>query len=129
MGCCHHDDELIQTSLFGQSLEEMATVGGIAEGAFSPPGGDLFYLVFNPMGYIGERIRPYYHEALDVIGMIPIVGIVADSINGAFYLAEGEDLKAMMSFGAAIPGLGYAFNIAKYGNKGGASSQGDSGTR
>ena len=111
-------NELIQTSLFGQSLEELALVGGVAEGAFTPPGGDAFYFAFNPMGYIGERIRPYYHEVLDVIGLIPGVGVFADTINGTLYAIEGDYLNAGLSFGAAIPLLGYGFNIAKYGSKG-----------
>ena len=46
------------------------------------------------------------HGALDVLGMIPAVGNVADGINAAWYLGEGDLKNAGLSAAAAIPGLG-----------------------
>ena len=46
------------------------------------------------------------HGALDVLGMIPAVGNIADGINAAWYAAEGDMKNAGLSAAAAIPGLG-----------------------
>jgi hypothetical protein len=46
------------------------------------------------------------HFVLDVLGMVPIIGSVADIINGAWYFVEGKKLDATLSFVGAIPGIG-----------------------
>jgi len=46
------------------------------------------------------------HSALDVVGMIPIIGEAADLVNGAIYLAQGDLANAALSMMAMVPVLG-----------------------
>jgi hypothetical protein len=50
--------------------------------------------------------KDWGHTALDVLGMVPAVGNIADGINAAWYAAEGDIKNAGLSAAAAIPGLG-----------------------
>lgn len=61
------------------------------------------------------------HITLDVFGMVPVVGNVADGINAAWYAAEGEWLDAALSSVALIPGAGQAVTLAKPAIKAAAS--------
>ncbi len=51
--------------------------------------------------------------ALDVVGMIPVVGEIADCINGVISLARGNYADAALSFAAMIPFFGNAVTGAK----------------
>ncbi len=51
--------------------------------------------------------------ALDVVGMIPAVGEIADCINGVISLARGNYADAALSFAAMIPFFGTGATIAK----------------
>jgi len=53
------------------------------------------------------------HLALDVLGLAPLVGNIADGVNAAWYGAEGDAKNAALSAAAAIPGAGYAAFGAK----------------
>ncbi|GGK05292.1 hypothetical protein GCM10010123_38950 [Pilimelia anulata] len=53
------------------------------------------------------------HGALDVIGLIPVVGEVADLANGAWYFAEGDWVNGSLSMASAIPVAGYVATAAK----------------
>ena len=55
------------------------------------------------------------HGALDLFGMIPGVGFVADVANGIWYCAEGKYFEAASSFVSAIPGAGDAIGLAAKG--------------
>ena len=61
------------------------------------------------------------HGALDIIGMIPALGTVADALNTAVYLAQGDLANAAMSaislipLGGAVAAAGALF--AKYGDE------------
>lgn len=57
------------------------------------------------------------HILLDVLGLIPGVGIVPDFINGGFYLLEGDGKNAALSYTAMLPLAGWAPIGAKYGMK------------
>ena len=48
------------------------------------------------------------HGILDALGTIPVAGEVADGINAAWYLAEGDYTNAAISGGAMIPIVGSA---------------------
>jgi hypothetical protein len=54
------------------------------------------------------------HTGLDVVGMIPGVGEIADGANALIYLAEGDYGNAAMSAAAMIPGAGNAVTAAKF---------------
>ena len=61
------------------------------------------------------------HAALDVAGLVPGVGEVADLANAAWYAAEGDYGNAALSAASAIPFAGYAASAvkgAKYAAKG-----------
>jgi RHS repeat-associated protein len=61
------------------------------------------------------------HAALDVVGLVPVVGEVADVANGIWYTAEGNYVDAALSFTSAIPLAGYgatAVKAGKYGKAG-----------
>ncbi|GGM19757.1 DNRLRE domain-containing protein [Micromonospora yangpuensis] len=61
------------------------------------------------------------HAALDVAGLVPGVGEVADLANAAWYAAEGDYGNAALSAASAVPFAGYgasAVKGAKYAAKG-----------
>ena len=58
------------------------------------------------------------HTILDVVGMIPVVGEIADGINALWYLAEGDYLNAALSAAALVPSAGAAATGAKLIGKG-----------
>ncbi|MEV6491585.1 polymorphic toxin-type HINT domain-containing protein, partial [Actinoplanes sp. NPDC051633] len=55
------------------------------------------------------------HAALDVAGLVPGVGEVADLANAAWYAAEGDYGNAALSAASAIPFAGYAASAVKAG--------------
>ncbi|WP_338672187.1 hypothetical protein V1460_04110 [Streptomyces sp. SCSIO 30461] len=55
------------------------------------------------------------HTALDVAGLIPAVGEVADLANAGWYGLEGDALNASLSAAAAIPVAGWGATGAKWG--------------
>ena len=60
------------------------------------------------------------HLALDVLGMIPGVGEIADGINASWYAKEGKYGDAALSGAAMLPGAGWAAGgtkIAKHMSK------------
>ncbi len=57
------------------------------------------------------------HTALDVAGMVPIIGEAADLANAGWYAAEGDYKNAALSAAGAIPFAGNAATAAKWGNK------------
>ncbi|HEX5997306.1 MAG TPA: polymorphic toxin-type HINT domain-containing protein [Jiangellales bacterium] len=53
------------------------------------------------------------HAALDVVGMVPVVGEVADVANGIWYMAEGNYVDGALSLASAIPLAGNVVGAAK----------------
>jgi RHS repeat-associated protein len=68
-------------------------------------------------GWIGHHLSDIGHTALDVAGMIPVVGSVADGINAVWYGAQGNYAMAGLSAAAMIPFLGDAALATKLGVK------------
>lgn len=69
----------------------------------------------------GLSLSDIGHAALDVVGLIPVVGEVADVANGIWYAAEGNYADAALSMASAIPLVGYgatAIKAGKYAKKG-----------
>lgn len=60
-----------------------------------------------------EKWADATQTALDIVGMIPAVGEVADCINGVISLARGNYADAALSFAAMIPFFGTAATGAK----------------
>ncbi|WP_185910697.1 hypothetical protein [Xanthomonas cerealis] len=61
----------------------------------------------------GEAILDGTQVALDVAGLIPVVGDVADVASGLVSLARGDYVGAGLSFASAIPFAGWAASGAK----------------
>ena len=51
---------------------------------------------------------------LDIVGFIPVIGDVADAINGVISLARGDIVGAVISFIAVVPFIGDAAKGFKY---------------
>jgi len=48
------------------------------------------------------------HTSLDILGLVPLVGELADGTNAVFYLAEGDKVNASLSAISMIPVVGDA---------------------
>ena len=57
------------------------------------------------------------HAVLDGLGMIPVIGIVFDGANAAWYLVEGDYVGAGSSAVALIPVAGQGAIVLKYGDE------------
>ncbi len=53
------------------------------------------------------------HTALDTVGMVPVVGSVAEGMNAGWYAAQGDYADAALSAAAAIPVAGDAADAAR----------------
>ena len=60
-----------------------------------------------------EKASPWVHGALDVVGLIPGLGEIADGANALVYLAEGDKAMAAISAAAMIPIVGWGATGAK----------------
>ena len=58
------------------------------------------------------------HNALDVVGLIPMVGEVCDGANALVYAAEGDMVNAALSAAAMLPVGGQAATAGKWAVKG-----------
>jgi RHS repeat-associated protein len=65
--------------------------------------------------WIDNHLGDIGHGALDVVGMIPVVGTAAEGINAIWYGAEGDYTNAALSAAGMIPGLGAGATAAKIG--------------
>ena len=63
-------------------------------------------------------LAAFGHTALDVLGLVPIAGEVADGLNALWYSAEGDYLDAALSTGAMVPVIGWVSTGGKLGVKG-----------
>ncbi|MFD3328696.1 polymorphic toxin-type HINT domain-containing protein [Streptomyces sp. NPDC058701] len=91
---------------------------------FSDPDGLFWGKIKNGLKKVGNAVNKYGHTALDVAGMIPVIGEVADLANGVWYAAQGDWKNAAISFasmipvaGAAIAGARIAYKASKYGSR------------
>ncbi|WP_342537636.1 T7SS effector LXG polymorphic toxin [Sporosarcina sp. FSL K6-1540] len=65
-----------------------------------------------------NKLLDSFQFGLDLAGLIPVVGEVADGVNGVIYTARGDALNAVLSFGAMIPVAGWASTGGKLALKG-----------
>ena len=52
--------------------------------------------------------KDFVHAALNFLGMIPVIGVVADVVNAGLYLKEGDVAGAVSCGISALPGIGDA---------------------
>lgn len=83
------------------------------------------YALNNPLRYVDplgldtwDTVLDGTQLALDVAGLVPGVGEVADLANAGISLARGDAIGAAASLAAAIPGLGWGATGAKWAVKG-----------
>ncbi|MFP8959934.1 DNRLRE domain-containing protein [Streptomyces nanhaiensis] len=76
----------------------------------------------NPISFVeidghlfGLSLSDIGHATLDVVGLVPVVGEVADVANGIWYAAEGNYVDAALSMSSAIPLAGYGATAIKAG--------------
>lgn len=55
---------------------------------------------------LGKTLKKEGHLILDIAGMTPLIGNLADLANAAWYKYEGDNFNAGLSLTAAIPGIG-----------------------
>ncbi|NOU15929.1 MAG: RHS repeat-associated core domain-containing protein [Bacteroidales bacterium] len=65
----------------------------------------------------GSNAMDWVQGGLDVVGLIPVIGEVADGANALIYTARGDYLNAGLSAAAMIPIAGWAATGAKAVNK------------
>lgn len=58
------------------------------------------------------------HTVLDAAGMVPVVGEVADGVNAAWYLAEGDRFNAALSAAGMVPLAGGVATGARLARRG-----------
>lgn len=59
----------------------------------------------------------WLQTALDVVGLVPVVGEPADAINAAIYTARGDYANAALSAAAVVPVAGIAATATKFATK------------
>ena len=64
--------------------------------------------IINGLKKVGVFLLDGTQFVLDILGLIPGVGELADAVNGLIYLARGDLLNAGLSFAACIPFAGWA---------------------
>lgn len=57
------------------------------------------------------------HNVLDVAGLIPGIGEIADGLNAAIYILEGDKANAAFSAAAMIPFAGWGATGVKFAKK------------
>ncbi|WWU65524.1 hypothetical protein QJR26_03965 [Clostridium baratii] len=61
-----------------------------------------------------ERFLNKLQTGLDIVGCLPVIGDIADAINGVISLARGDIGTALISFIAVVPFVGDAAKGLKY---------------
>jgi RHS repeat-associated protein len=124
MGFRNYDPGLnrfLTRDMYGGALDDM----GLATDPYT--GNRYAFAGGNPISFveldghlfgIDISLSDVGHAALDVAGMVPVIGEVADVANGVWYAAEGNYADAALSLAAAIPGAGNAVTAAKWAKKG-----------
>ncbi|WP_439663446.1 LamG-like jellyroll fold domain-containing protein [Lentzea sp. HUAS TT2] len=82
---------------------------------FDPNGHNWFS---DAVSWVGDNISTVGHTVLDVAGLVPGLGEIADGINAVWYLAEGNYTDAALSAAGMIPFGGWGATAAKWGNRG-----------
>lgn len=102
-----------------------ATGGSYGEGAAGPLADVLVLQAYEDalsaepddsedvVGKLTGFLNKYGHAALDLAGMVPVVGETADLLSGAWYAVDGDWSSAGLSVAAVVPFAGAAATAAK----------------
>ncbi|MBP6039993.1 MAG: AHH domain-containing protein [Flavobacterium sp.] len=55
-----------------------------------------------------EASKDLIHVGLDIFGLVPLIGELADLTNGVLYTIEGDGVNATLSYASAVPVAGWA---------------------
>ncbi|WP_342567134.1 T7SS effector LXG polymorphic toxin [Psychrobacillus sp. FSL K6-4046] len=90
--------------------------------------GTVYYEIVSKVEYKEEAVQVEppkenklldgFQFVLDLAGLIPGIGEIADGLNGVIYYARGDKLNAGLSFAAMVPFLGWGSTGTKIVNKG-----------
>ncbi|NJM79938.1 MAG: hypothetical protein HC854_10530 [Flavobacterium sp.] len=61
-----------------------------------------------------EASKEMLHITLDIFGLVPVFGEVADLTNGVLYTIEGDGVNATLSYASSVPLAGWAAVTTKY---------------
>ncbi|EKT4485220.1 hypothetical protein QEM02_005408 [Pseudomonas putida] len=76
-------------------------------------------------GVTGEQVLDGIQLGLDIVGLIPVVGEIADVANAGISLSRGDYAGAALSLLSAVPFVGYlgtAGKVGRYGTKAAAEA-------
>jgi hypothetical protein len=71
------------------------------------PGWNDLYAWEQDIKVYWEASKEMIHLGLDLIGLVPVVGEIADLTNGVIYSIEGDGVSASLSFASTIPVAGW----------------------
>ncbi|MGS0688321.1 SpvB/TcaC N-terminal domain-containing protein [Nakamurella sp. GG22] len=71
----------------------------------------------NDIADVAAAVVDHVQVGLDIIGLIPGLGEIADGLNGLISLARGDYAGAALSFAAMIPLAGWAATAGKFGRR------------
>ncbi|MCW3844989.1 polymorphic toxin-type HINT domain-containing protein, partial [Micromonospora yasonensis] len=117
MGFRNYDPGLnrfLTRDAYGGALADMSlAVDAFTGNRYAFAGGNPISFVELDGHLFGMSWSDIGHAALDVAGMVPVIGEVADVANGIWYAAEGNYVDAALSLASAIPLAGNAVAAAK----------------
>lgn len=104
--------------------QKLKKSGYNTDGLASPLKNDPPYDKITPLPGVTVRARKKRsllnragHTALDLAGLVPGLGEVADGANALWYLSEGDKKNAALSAAAMVPFVGWGATGAKLGSK------------
>ncbi|MFD7284479.1 DNRLRE domain-containing protein [Streptomyces sp. NPDC059863] len=119
MGFRNYDPGLnrfLTRDMYGGALADMRLAADPFTGnRYAFAGGNPISFVEIDGHLFGLSLSDIGHATLDVVGLVPVVGEVADVANGVWYAAEGNYTDAALSMASAIPFAGYGATAVKAG--------------
>ncbi|MEU4564706.1 DNRLRE domain-containing protein [Actinoplanes sp. NPDC023936] len=117
MGFRNYDPGLnrfLTRDYYGGALSDMGlTADPFLSNRYAFAGGNPISFVELDGHLFGMSWSDLGHAALDVVGMVPVVGEVADVANGIWYMAEGNYVDGALSLASAIPLAGNVVGAVK----------------
>lgn len=104
----------MQINAAGAAFEQYKNISTTIPGAMPLQGFDEGTL---PVEKEGNSFLDSFQTVLDIAGLVPGFGEIADGINAAIYVARGDYANAALSAAAMIPIGGQAATAAKLGKK------------
>jgi RHS repeat-associated protein len=112
-------NRFLTRDMYGGALADMSlTTDPYTGNRYAFAGGNPVSFVEIDGHLFGMSWSDLGHMALDVVGLVPGLGEVADLANCGWYAAEGNYVDAALSCASAIPFAGYGATAAKVAKRG-----------